>query len=83
MDLDEGARASVTDTKIPINKHRPKGTGLNRSLTPNLNQKRSQHLIDDISFSQDFIVCTCAWKGPIDLFQPHRKEEEPLVMRSH
>ena len=60
------------------------GRGLHRSLTPDLNVKRSRHLIDDISFSKDFIVCTCAWKGAIDDFQPHRKVEEPTNhSRSH
>lgn len=57
------------------------GAGLNRPLSnnPNLNQKKSRHLIDDISFSLNFIVCTCAWKGAIDAYQPHRKEMEPSV----
>jgi hypothetical protein len=35
---------------------------------------RRAHLIDDISFSKDFIVCTCAWKGPVDDFAPHRQD---------
>ena len=70
-------------TPIPVNKHRKAGTGLgvmgmNRSsMTPGLNAKQSRHLIDDISFSKDFIVCTCAWKGEINLYQLHRKIEEP------
>jgi hypothetical protein len=49
----------------------------------NKNPKKSAHLIDDISYSKDFIVCTCAWKGPVDDFQPHRKEEEPSLSRRH
>jgi hypothetical protein len=32
------------------------------------------HTIDDISFSKDYIVCICAWKGRIDDFAAHRKE---------
>lgn len=52
------------------------GMGPLRPAGP-LNVKRSKHLIDDISFSQDFIVCTCAWKGEIDAYQPHRREAEP------
>ena len=76
-------------TPIPVNKHRRAGTGLgvmgmNRSsMTPDLNTKKSRHLIDDISFSKDFIVCTCAWKGVIDAFQLHRKIEEPNLKSRH
>lgn len=39
--------------------------------------KEAKHVIDDISYSRDFIVCSCAWKGRVDEYQPHRKEAEP------
>lgn len=59
---------------------RGKGMGSYQSMsTPGLNRKKSQHVIDDISFSRDFIVCICAWKGPISEYQPHRKEAEQGV----
>jgi hypothetical protein len=71
---------------IPVNKHRRAGTGTTQwksAVTPGLNAKRSSHRIDDISFSQDFIVCLCSWKGPIDEFQPHRKDVEPQYPKRH
>lgn len=34
---------------------------------------RKEHVIDDISYSKDFIVCSCAWKGPTAEFPVHRK----------
>lgn len=62
----------------------PKVTQVGRGMgnyssmsTPNLNRKKTQHVIDDISYSGDYIVCICAWKGRIDDYQPHRKEAEP------
>lgn len=33
-----------------------------------------EHVIDDISYSQDFIVCRCSWKGKTTEFVAHRKE---------
>jgi hypothetical protein len=72
---------------LPVNKHRKAGTGL-AGMRPSsnavLNVKKSRHLIDDISFSKDFIVCTCAWKGEVNAYQLHRKIEEPThKSRSH
>ncbi len=59
-----------------------KGMGSYGSMTtPKLNEKKSKHVIDDISFSEDFIVCACAWKGRVDEFQPHRKEVDPSAVR--
>jgi hypothetical protein len=61
-----------------------RGSGLGHfpaSTTPSLNKKKSRHLIDDISFSKDFIVCLCAWKGAINDYQAHRKEMEPSARR--
>lgn len=34
---------------------------------------KKPHVIDEVSFAKDFIVCICAWKGPIDDFKAHRK----------
>jgi len=70
-------------TKKPVAKYK-KGSGLGHfpaSMTSGLNKKKSRHLIDDISFSKDFIVCVCAWKGAIDEYQTHRKEMEPSARR--
>ena len=54
------------------------GSGLGVvSTKPGFNTKKSRHLIDDISYSSDYIVCICAWKGPIEEFQPHRRIMEP------
>jgi hypothetical protein len=55
---------------------RKAGQGLN-VIEGGHNTKKSRHLIDDISFSKDYIVCICAWKGTVDEFQPHRREMEP------
>ncbi len=41
---------------------------------PPKGRQKKPHLIDDISFSKDYIVCDCAWKGPIDDFKQHRKD---------
>lgn len=68
----------------PVRNVRPVGKGMGQygsMVNPKLNEKKSKHIIDDISFSRDFIVCTCAWKGPIDAFQPHRKEVDPFAVR--
>ncbi len=63
----------------PLTK-RGKGMGSYSSMTtPGLNRKKSQHVIDDISFSEDFIVCICAWKGAIDSYQAHRKDAEGVT----
>jgi hypothetical protein len=32
------------------------------------------HVIDDISYSEDYIVCSCAWRGKTTEFPAHRKE---------
>ena len=45
-----------------------KSTGFPKDRPP------KPHVIDDISFAEDFIVCTCAWKGKVADFVPHRKE---------
>jgi hypothetical protein len=60
---------------------RKSGTGLGSVASLPQNTKRSQHLIDDISYSKDYIVCICAWKGTIAEFQPHRREMEPEKRR--
>lgn len=39
-----------------------------------IDRPQKPHVIDDISFSKDYIVCTCAWKGTVAEFVPHRKE---------
>lgn len=36
--------------------------------------RKERHLIDSYSVSRSWIVCDCAWAGPEDEFQPHRKE---------
>jgi len=74
---DGGGRfASTASARPPLK--RGKGMGSYASMsTPGLNRKKSQHVIDDISYSQDFIVCICAWKGAIDSYQAHRKAAEP------
>lgn len=85
-----GGRFVSTGTDRPPLRVRPRGparkpgTGFGQfqsMVNPNLNIKKSRHVIDDISFARDYIVCTCAWKGPIDNYQPHRKEEEPSVSK--
>lgn len=35
---------------------------------------QKEHVIDDISFKKDIIVCLCSWKGPIGDYRAHRKE---------
>lgn len=51
------------------------GSIKNASFPRGYRPKSSKHLIDEISYSKDYVVCTCAWKGPVDEYQPHRKEE--------
>jgi len=43
-----------------------------KSTYPPSRGKSKPHLIDDISFSKDFIVCICAWKGRVDEYNKHR-----------
>lgn len=45
-----------------------------RSVSFPINHPKKPHVIDDISFSKDFIVCSCAWKGTVAEFRDHRKE---------
>jgi hypothetical protein len=43
-----------------------------KSVYPPARPKTKPHLIEDISFSRDFIVCKCAWKGPVADYNRHR-----------
>lgn len=46
-------------------------TGFNG--TP-VKRRLKEHVIDEISYSKDFIVCSCAWKGKTAEFPVHRRE---------
>jgi hypothetical protein len=37
------------------------------------------HVIQDISYQKDMILCVCEWRGPVSEFQQHRKEAEPTT----
>lgn len=77
---DPSGRFAVTERK-PTKPGRGMGSYGSMS-TPGLNRKKTQHVIDDISFSADYIVCVCAWKGRIDDYQAHRREAEPTAPRT-
>lgn len=34
---------------------------------------KKAHVIDDISFKRDTLVCSCAWRGRITEFPDHRR----------
>lgn len=40
------------------------------------------HLIEDISYSKDFILCKCGWKDKVELFQAHRFEFSEKLIKS-
>jgi len=48
-----------------------------RSMPINRRPKNKAHLIDEISFSQDRVVCKCAWAGSIPEWGIHRKLNGP------
>lgn len=39
--------------------------------------RKSGHLINEISYSLDTILCVCEWQGPIDDFVTHQKSAPP------
>lgn len=40
---------------------------------PRTNKKKmNTHLIEDISYSLNYILCKCGWKDTIESFQGHR-----------
>lgn len=48
-----------------IKKSEPKGA---------VKPKLKKHVIEDISFSNDYIKCSCGWEGKTTEHDAHRKE---------
>ena len=33
---------------------------------------KSNHIIEDISYAKDYVLCICGWEGKVDDLRPHQ-----------
>jgi hypothetical protein len=48
------------------------------NTTTGHNRVKTNHLIEDISFSKGRVLCICGWRGKISDLQGHQKSSDPL-----
>lgn len=47
-----------------------------------VDKPKKPHMIEDISYSKDFILCVCSWRGPVDDYLTHRKEGNAAIRKA-